>query len=446
MFVTKRGGYFWPASNPHPTHEVYPEFDPRRPIEADSSWSFRFDKSGEWRYHDHLAPLFEGKIVVRETERDFFRSSPLGGRFSADCSGVERNSDKIKCWEEMLDSALKEKGLEAAFDVFADLYQKEPEFAQKCHSFTHKLGKAGYEMFARRKDFLITPKAAYCSYGFFHGFTEALVQESNSLDGLREACEYIERNMNGETSMLTSCLHGIGHGFTDGSDPRARGNEWAIIKPGLALCEKIGRNESEVGICSGGVFNSLAEMYLKPEYNLALDKDDPLRICRNQLKSYFKRACFMNFKGLTMWIFGNDFSQAAKFYAENVEDKYAPDAMDNLATYAVRYMLKDDNLNEAVGICHRLSNPLRVNCITGLGAGLMTFGLPEKEYVRAIDFCRSALLAEEERAECFKRVVQASFYRYSFSKYKNICESIEEKYRTDCDFVERQKTSRKRPD
>ena len=56
----------WPASNIHPTHEIYPEFDPKEEIPAGSSWSFTFDKIGEWGYHDHLRPSITGTIFVTE--------------------------------------------------------------------------------------------------------------------------------------------------------------------------------------------------------------------------------------------------------------------------------------------------------------------------------------------------------------------------------------------
>lgn len=54
----------WPASNIHPTHGIYPEFDPKQPVQADSEWSFVFDKEGKWKYHDHLVPLIRGEIIV----------------------------------------------------------------------------------------------------------------------------------------------------------------------------------------------------------------------------------------------------------------------------------------------------------------------------------------------------------------------------------------------
>ncbi len=66
VFTSTTGEYFWPASNLHPSHSIYSEFDPKEPIAPDGSWSFRFDKPGEWRFHDHIAPYYTGTITVTE--------------------------------------------------------------------------------------------------------------------------------------------------------------------------------------------------------------------------------------------------------------------------------------------------------------------------------------------------------------------------------------------
>ncbi len=55
----------WPASNLHPTHTIYPEFDPKEPIDVGKSWSFKFDRVGSWRYHDHLSPYMTGVVNVK---------------------------------------------------------------------------------------------------------------------------------------------------------------------------------------------------------------------------------------------------------------------------------------------------------------------------------------------------------------------------------------------
>lgn len=65
-FVNQDSLWRWPASDLHPTHSVYPEFDPREAIAPSKEWEFTFEKTGEWHYHDHLAPYILGKILVVE--------------------------------------------------------------------------------------------------------------------------------------------------------------------------------------------------------------------------------------------------------------------------------------------------------------------------------------------------------------------------------------------
>ncbi len=55
----------WPASDIHPTHGIYPQFDPKRGISPGDSWSFKFDRIGNWRFHDHLNPGVTGIITVQ---------------------------------------------------------------------------------------------------------------------------------------------------------------------------------------------------------------------------------------------------------------------------------------------------------------------------------------------------------------------------------------------
>jgi plastocyanin len=65
VFKNDSKDWRWPASNLHPTHDIYPEFDPKEPIATGKTWSFRFDKAGSWGMHDHLAPYITGTITVK---------------------------------------------------------------------------------------------------------------------------------------------------------------------------------------------------------------------------------------------------------------------------------------------------------------------------------------------------------------------------------------------
>lgn len=65
-FVNDGTNDHWPASNIHPTHDIYPEFDSMKGLKPGESWTFTFDKAGIWRYHDHLFATLSGAITVEE--------------------------------------------------------------------------------------------------------------------------------------------------------------------------------------------------------------------------------------------------------------------------------------------------------------------------------------------------------------------------------------------
>lgn len=65
-WVNESGEYHWPASDLHPTHGVYPEFDPMAPVAPDTAWQFTFTQAGEWRYHDHIRANKTGTVVVTQ--------------------------------------------------------------------------------------------------------------------------------------------------------------------------------------------------------------------------------------------------------------------------------------------------------------------------------------------------------------------------------------------
>jgi len=77
-FKNQSSRSMWPASAVHPTHTVYsgtslsehcPDttgtaFDACKGFLPGQSWSFTFNKTGTWKYHDHLNPGATGTIVV----------------------------------------------------------------------------------------------------------------------------------------------------------------------------------------------------------------------------------------------------------------------------------------------------------------------------------------------------------------------------------------------
>lgn len=78
IFKNESAQNMWTASGMHPSHILYSgtslsahcpdpmntSFDACKGTPPGESWSFKFEKVGSWKYHDHLNPGFFGTIIV----------------------------------------------------------------------------------------------------------------------------------------------------------------------------------------------------------------------------------------------------------------------------------------------------------------------------------------------------------------------------------------------
>lgn len=64
-FTNSSSRDMWPASDNHPSHTIYSEFDANSSIDPGGTYSFTFNKTGSWGYHDHLKPSCSGTITVQ---------------------------------------------------------------------------------------------------------------------------------------------------------------------------------------------------------------------------------------------------------------------------------------------------------------------------------------------------------------------------------------------
>lgn len=65
-FVNESGGGMWVASDPHPQHSIYPEFDQKISVGKGQTYEFAFAKVGTWKYHNHMKPEDTGSVVVTQ--------------------------------------------------------------------------------------------------------------------------------------------------------------------------------------------------------------------------------------------------------------------------------------------------------------------------------------------------------------------------------------------
>lgn len=419
VFTTTSERDFWPASDLHPTHQIYPEFDPKQPIAKDKSWSFVFNKPGQWKYHDHLFSTRRGIINVVSAE-----TSQLP---TTDCS---ESNQSTECWNVQISSVLKKDGLDEAFSLLANLYATKPAFASTCHDNAHTLGIAAYELFANGQEINLSPKTAYCGYGFYHGFMETLLQTSGNVQEAKDFCAYAGKKLSGETSDAEgACYHGIGHGAVDGADPTAWGNVEKMMESGIKMCQLIaGDDTSEFGKlyrCVSGAFNAIEILSTDPKYKLPALVKDPFQICLNQ-PTNFLEACYTNMLPAVLRLTSNDFTKSAKII-QNIPS-HASLAVRSQVMLSLFHEWIRINLNqpgygvsEAVKLCRSLNSDMRLPCLEGLSGGHMKYGQPQKEYEKGLAFCASSLLQKDESNSCYAFILPRLRVWYSPEKTQEIC-------------------------
>lgn len=417
---------FWPASNLHPTHEIYPEFDPKRQIGKGETWSFTFDKASRWTYHDHLHQNFTGTIEVLDSYGTSDNKAPKSLK---DCTQTEENL-KQRCWDELLTYTIRHKGLDTAFKLFAELYETDPSIPKGCHGWSHILGKEAYELFKKKKRFVLRPETSYCGYGFFHGFIERLIQDSGDIKKTKEFCEYAAKQLDDSGEVYANCIHGIGHGSVNIDDPSLWGDFDAMLAPGLKNCEAILSTDDDLQTCWEGAFNAMTLNKGDGLYGLSLDTNDLTNFfedCQRQTEEY-RRACYFEFMGYLPSVTNHNFKKAARMLLnENLSEEGEVYLIFKMMGDFMQDDIAKESQVENVANCRVLPEHLYVSCYRGIISGFIGHGDPEKAYVKGLAFCEDKILTDEERGLCYKHIVSATVPRNS-----DVCKTVPTVYQKLC--------------
>ena len=369
-------------------------------------------------------------IAVGGSAYFYFRSDPA--QIIAPC---KTSDNKPLCYASAIEDILRREGIPVAFDALAIAYDTDPDFAGTCHAVTHELGKAAYDEFEKTGQTELSSKASYCGYGFYHGFMDALYLETNDMEKARAFCAYVGENVPHPPSAEFaegSCYHGIGHGVTDGTDPRAWGSVMAIIKPGLALCSKVSSTNDEWHMrCASGVFNALGNMYLDPKFKLQSDPD-PYALCRTDFFSPPERkACYSQMNTETA-ARGNNNLAAIVGYTNTIQSlEYRIVALREAVSLYVQ-VAKNEQKSltlEHARVCELPTEALREGCMSGLVGGIMEFGSPGQQYKEALQFCGMDGFPPGLREHCFSAIQANSKEYYTGEVMQYICTRIPQEYR-----------------
>ncbi len=392
-FVSDAPGAFWPASDLHPIHSVYPEFDPKRPLVQGEEWSFTFSKAGSWRFHDHLASEATGIVHVTGAE--------IQGCTAATSA----------CRDKMLFDILDDYGVTAALNALADLNRTNSDFARNCHEYAHDLGLQAFHIYG--KHVVLSPQTSYCNAGFYHGFMEGLVGKDFDLAQAQDFCERVERELGDIYSDAEAqCRHGIGHGAMEYvmTSSYALWNDPAgMIRPATQACLDVDGTDSELRRCAAGVFGALRDWMRSAEsYAPYLDTDYLFRMCEPLQPRNIKEACYWEFAKYLVRSVKNDLAE----HGIALEEIIPENDWESMGSYVARSWavgigrrgVNDIDPQKLLAFCRSLPLETHVSCVHGLAEGIIFAGHPDHAPFRALLLCAVTELSDEESATCYREV------------------------------------------
>jgi plastocyanin len=369
----------WPASDDHPTHQEYPGFDPRKPVQPGTEWSFTFDRPGEWGYHDHMNPYLTGEIVVRNTAgpgqggliasiEAFFANAyetamsvfdggkgapasageaETGG--SAEGSSGELSDKRYREIEAELTALVREENPRVALEKVRREIKTDDALARSCHPLVHDVGHAAYEKYG---DFgeAMKYQDEVCNSGYLHGIIESRFSESDDVFAdMKSMCNRYRLG----SYMSWQCYHGIGHGvmfYTANDLPRS-----------LKMCEgfdtAFGRSN-----CANGVFMENFNADQKLHLSKFLKESDPFYPCAQQANRY-KAHCYLYAPTYFLSLNGSDYDAALE-WCKGAEAGFEPSCAYGVGTQAMKENLNDPKLVETV--CMNGDDGQTAPCIKGM--------------------------------------------------------------------------------
>lgn len=427
IFKNKSDIDFWPASNVHPTHSAYPDFDPRQPIPPGESWAYTFDELGSYRFHDHIRSTEGGVITVVSNKLE-----PL----EIDCTTTKT----VSCWEDLILETLEKQGVSAAFALLVELVDTEPAFSYDCHGYSHIIGEEAFELFQTDESFTLSPATVLCGYGFYHGFMETLLQTTGDIELAREFCTFADAQLKGKAAAAsTACYHGTGHGAVDGSDPSAWGDANAMMAPGFALCSILAENDFQDYLCATGVFNAIEILSSDDKYSLAEVRKNPFAVCKEQPEKY-REPCYSNMLPAVLELVDNDIAKAAEYINQHMIngdaltiDGYTVNEMVTLGLFFeyIRINLERNSnyIEEGVALCRVQPEEDHLSCIAGLSGGHIKYGNPGQEFEQNLIFCAYDDFSIAEKTACYTYFVDRLQNQYDTTTQEYICSQVPEAFK-----------------
>ena len=478
----------WPASHVHPTHEIYPDFDARRPILPGDSWTFTFFRPGLWQFHDHLNPQNTGQVVVLpdthqgqpsesadgdgtglarlyNTARSFFtklyesvrqfvadtfsgpavasepeaplpelstefRPPPLVD-FEAVYRAIETEceADDFNCFEGFFRQQVITNGPLVAVELVNRLRQDgtvSPVVDE--HQLAHRIGRQTAESYGvNDKAFLLCPMESL-NGGCQHGFFEFVLGRTESTSAAADLiCQSLQEGYSSKFQFY--CYHGVGHGVMMAAA--------YDLTRALDTCDTFGTYMAQDG-CWQGVFmeNVNAGMggYAREG---VFTETDPLNPC-NVLEDKYQHECYINHAGYLMRFHDNDVRAASAACLEADDGNDVSSCLQSIGlmvtnpVWQVNFLEDLESLafeDASWDICLMFPEGQLHECVLGAIDNIHNFD--DKDLTRAVTFCNT--VDEEFRELCFERMgFNILNQTVTINDAQQMCEELPEEFVDTC--------------
>lgn len=416
IFLNKDTKPRWPASNVHPTHDIYPQFDPKKPLDVGESWAFKNPKIGTWKFHDHLLPHMRGAITVVAEESgqvkttsqedqtpnpnllDKFKSfwseifSKISGFFSnfggqKKVLGVD-NFSSLSPQEQSkkLEEVAQVEGVEGAWQLIKDSFKGQSGSSGNIHDLAHLSGNLIY----KEKGFEgLSICSADFAFGCYHGFLDTAFK--NDLSHLMDAQNACLKLGPPNSGPVASCIHGIGHGV-------ASFHSVKDLRASLASCKNL---TSGAEYCFDGVFMEFERSAPENFYKVS----DPLYPC-NELESEFgptfSFSCGRNQPTVLISRFKVGFGEVVNICLNSASAPFKQACFDSLGFMAAATA----DAQQIVFTCQQIGNPQFVLSCTKAAAGELVFQEVPGWFDKSQQVCNSLTSGQTECSEYVNRIIK----------------------------------------
>lgn len=406
----------WPASDLHPTHDIYPEFDPAQPIKPSQSWAFKPGRIGTFKFHDHLLPHRKGvlnisgeektttspnktstpldiqKEIARITLEGVLRQKKQGedsNNYIKSQMGIcFKNGGRDYCYKDLASLLFYQFNFPDILELLQKNETSEAVFA-RCHELTHYVSRLSFEK-EKNITSLYSQCTSVCHGGCYHGIVEQYLSNKKlSLDSSNALNQEIPKICGKQTDykvplLYDECLHGVGHATMYVSDGD-------LIKA-LEMCGLLSSEKDRQTCYSGSFMENSSSSTNLDHPSKFIKKDDPMYPC-NILDRKYLDICYR---------------YQSSYFA----------------------ILTQSNWKEVAKLCQMTPKEYQKMCFLTVGSNQVGF---TQDFKTISDDCM-LMPTNSAKNYCFQGAVDALAIRYrgEFDKGVRFCSMIDPNFQKDC--------------